>query len=114
MSYCCCYIAPIKKNDLEDYRQTSKEVGALFKELGALEVHEFVNDDNAQHPIRSFGTVVECGDDETIIMGWSIWPSKIALDLCNEELTQNPRKIASQANFDTRRLIMANFVPLAA
>jgi uncharacterized protein YbaA (DUF1428 family) len=117
LSYYCSYIAPIKKTDLEGYRQISKEISALFMELGALEFHEFVADQNASnqpYSLGSFGTVVKCGDDETIIMGWSVWPSRQALDHCNEQLSQNPRAVSSQANFDTGRLIMASFVPLAA
>jgi uncharacterized protein YbaA (DUF1428 family) len=114
MTYFSCYVAPIRKTDLESYRHTSREVGDLIRELGALEVHEFVGDDAASYPMTSFAAAVDCAEDETVIMGWSIWSSKADFDACNEQLARNPRTIMSEANFDPRRLMMANFLPLAA
>lgn len=109
VAYCSCFMAPIKKTDVSAYRETARETAALFKSLGALEVTEYLGDDTPQVEIATMSETLCCAPDETVIMGWSVWPSKEVFDACNAELQENPQYIKSSTNYDTKRLILGNF-----
>ena len=110
MAYYSCYMVPIKKADLAAYRETFRETAAIFKELGALEITEFMAADPDPSQTPSFLEAFQCAPDETLVFGWAVWPSKEVLDQCNAELQKNPRPIPSPTNFDVARLIAGNFL----
>jgi uncharacterized protein YbaA (DUF1428 family) len=103
-------MAPIKVADIAEYQKTFEETSTIFKSLGALELSEFYSDPAGTKHKSTFPQTLECAPDEVVVFGWSVWPSKEALDSCNEELQRNPRNIQSTANFDVTRLIAGNFV----
>jgi len=103
-------MAPIKVADIAEYKKTFEETSAIFRSLGAIELLEFYSDGAETKHKSTFSQALECAPDEVVVFGWSVWPSKDALDSCNEELQRNPRNIQSTANFDATRLIAGNFV----
>ncbi len=60
MAYYSCYMAPIKKADLPAYRETFHETAAIFKELGALEITEFMAADADPSETPTFLEAFQC------------------------------------------------------
>ena len=114
------FVFPIPKADLDEYRQIAAQVAAIWREYGALAYCEFVGDDLNLEGTRSFMEAVEAKDDEVIVFGWVVFPSKAVRDSANEQvpmdsrmselvapLVQSPRMI-----FDASRMVYGGFRPL--
>jgi uncharacterized protein YbaA (DUF1428 family) len=104
-------MAPIKIADIPAYREAARETTEIFKSLGATEFLEYWSDEYPNPDLTSIAQNLKCLPDEVVVFGWSIWPSKEALDACNEELQRRPRPISSTANFDVSRMVVGNFKP---
>jgi uncharacterized protein YbaA (DUF1428 family) len=109
MAYFSFYMAPIKIADIAAYREAGKEIGEVFKSLGATELLEYWSDEYPNPNLKSVAQNLECSPDEVVVFGWSVWPSKEALDACNAELQRRPREISSTANFDVSRMVVGHF-----
>ena len=105
MAYHSCYIAPLKKSDIDAYRSTSEETTTVFKEMGALNVVEFVSSGDVPADMTALSAVIHCETDEVTLFGWVSWPSKAEFDNCNAELQRAPRSIHSLVNFDVQRRV---------
>ncbi len=109
MAYFSFYMAPIKVADIPAYREAGRQAGEVFKSLGATELLEYWSDDYPNPDLNSISQNLNCLSDEVVVFGWSVWPSKEALDACNAELQKNPRQIGSAAHFDASRMVVGNF-----
>jgi len=109
MAYFSFYMAPIKIADIPAYREAGREAGEVFKSLGATELLEYWSDDFPNPHLKNVAQNLECASDEIVVFGWSVWPSKEALDACNAELQSRPRQIGSAASFDMNRMVVGNF-----
>jgi uncharacterized protein YbaA (DUF1428 family) len=109
MAYFSFYMAPIKIADIPAYRESGREAGEVFRSLGAIELIEYWSDDHPNPDLKSVAQNLKCLPDEVVVFGWSVWPSKEALDACNAELQSRPRQLSSTANFDVSRMVVGNF-----
>jgi len=114
------FALPIPQAHLDEYKSIAEEVGKIWKAYGALAYFEYAGDDLNLEGIRSFVSAVEAKEDEAIIFGWVVFPSKEVRDLANKQVPEDPRMtelVAPLVNpdkliFDASRMVYGGFHPL--
>jgi len=85
------FVFPIAKAHLEEYKTVAKKVAEIWKEYGALAYLEFLGDDLQTEGTASFIKTVEVKENEQLIFGWVVFPSKEIRDEANKKVPQDPR-----------------------
>lgn len=85
------FILPVPQKHLEEYKGVAEKVAGVWKEYGALSYFEFVGDDLTLEGTRSFTEVVNLKDDEVVVFGWVVFPSKEIRDSANQQVPNDPR-----------------------
>lgn len=114
------FVLPIPKVHLEEYRRVAEKVAEIWKEYGALAYFEYVGDDLTLEGTRSFTEVVGAKEEEEIIFGWVVFPSKEIRDLANQKVPNDPRMaelvtplmLPEKLIFDASRMVYGGFKPL--
>ena len=111
MSYVDGFVLAVPTANREKYRAFAAEVAPLFTDHGALEIVECWGDDVPDGEVTSFPMAVQCGDDETVVFSWIVWPSREARDQGMEKIIADPRMQpgAMEVPFDGKRMIMGSF-----
>ena len=113
MSYVDGFVVPVPKAKIDAYRAMAEKAGKIWKEYGALEVHECIADDVKPGKFTSFPQSVDLKDDETVIFSWIVYPDRATRDKCNEKVMADPRlNEMKDMPFDGKRMIMGGFQPL--
>lgn len=114
------FVFPIPKEHLTQYKEVAVQVSEIWKEYGAISYHEYVGDDFSLEGTKSFIDNVEAKENEVVIFGWVVFPSKEIRDAANLKVPQdarmaelvtpimNPEKLI----FDARRMIYGGFKSL--
>ncbi|WP_431121218.1 DUF1428 domain-containing protein [Flagellimonas flava] len=114
------FVFPIAKIHLAVYQQVAEKVAQIWKEYGAIAYFEFVGDDMTLEGTRSFMEAVATKEDEEVVFGWVVFPSREVRDLANKKVPQdsrmaelvtplvNPKKLI----FDASRMVYGGFKPL--
>lgn len=108
MKYADGWAAAAPNDKRAEWRAHSEQVSAVFKEHGALQV---VNCWGAEVPpgkLTSFPLAVKCEENETVIFGWILWPSREVRDAAMKKAMADPR-MKTPAPFDGKRLIFGGF-----
>lgn len=114
------FVFPIPKIYLNEYQKVAEKVADIWKEYGALAYFEFVGDDMTLEGTKSFIESVDAKEDEEVILGWVVFPSKKIRDLANQKVPEDSRMIALVAPltdpkriiFDASRMVYGGFKPL--
>ncbi|MBQ4912848.1 DUF1428 family protein [Maribacter sp. MMG018] len=114
------FVFPIRSIYLDEYKKVAEKVAKIWKEHGAMAYFEFVGDDLYLEGVKSFIATVEVKEDEEIIFGWVVFPSKEIRDSANEKVFTDPRVTALLAPltdpkkivFDSSRMVYGGFKPL--
>jgi len=114
------FVHPVPRIYLEDYKKVAEKVAEIWKAYGALSYTEFVGDDLWLEGVKSFVDAVDAKDDEAILFGWVVFPSKEIRDSANIKVAADPRmeKLVSPLTnperliFDASRMVYAGFLPL--
>lgn len=85
------FVLPIPSKHLDEYKVVAENVALIWKEYGAIDYYEFVGEDLKLEGTRSFIECVDAKEDEVIIFGWVIFPSKEIRDLANKKVPKDPR-----------------------
>ncbi len=110
MAYVDCFVAAVPTANREAYREHSEQMATLFKENGAVKQVECWGNDIPSGEITSFPMAVQCKEDETVVTGWMVWPSKEVRDTAWEKMMQDPRMHTSNSMpFDGKRMIFGGF-----
>ena len=111
MPYIDGFVIPVAKANRDAYRKVAEQAAPVFKEHGALKVVECWGDDIPPGKVTSFPLAVKCGEDETVVFSWIVWPSKAARDAGNAKVMADPRMQpgAMPMPFDGKRLIFGGF-----
>lgn len=111
---------PIPKKHLHEYQKVAAKVAEIWKEYGAITYKEFVGDDMNLEGTKSFLEAIEVKDDEVVVFGWVVFPSKeIRID-ANKKVPKDSRMtelVAPLMNpqnliFDARKMVYGGFLPL--
>ena len=114
------FVFPIPKIHLNEYKSVAEKVAEIWKEYGAIAYFEYVGDDMTLEGTKSFTEAAKATDDEEIVFGWVVFPSKDVRDSANKKVPQDPRMeklVAPLFNperliFDASRMIYGGFKPL--
>lgn len=114
------FVLPIPKKYIVEYKKVAEKVAAIWKEYGATAYFEYVSDDLILEGTKSFTETVDVKEDECIIFGWVVFPSKEIRDLANKKVPSDPRMkelvtpltIPDKLIFDGSRMVYGGFQPL--
>lgn len=114
------FVLPVPRIYLSEYKKVAEKVAKIWKEYGALAYYEFIGDDLTLAGTKSFTTSAGAKEDEEIIFGWVVFPSKEIRDLANQKVPTDPRMIElvgpltnpEKLIFDASRMIYGGFTPL--
>ena len=114
------FVFPIPRIYIDEYKLVAEKVAEIWKEYGAIAYFEFVGDDLSLEGTRSFVEAVDAKEDEEIVLGWVVFPSKEIRDLANKKVPTDPRMAAIVAPltnpekliFDASRMVYGGFKPL--
>lgn len=111
------FVFPIPRIYLEEYRKSAEKIAEIWKEYGASAYFEFIGDDLALEGTRSFIESIDVKENEEIIFGWVVFPSKEVRDIANEKVPNDPRMSElveplinpQKLIFDARRMVYGGF-----
>ena len=108
------FIIPVPKANLAAYRRMSRKAGRIWREFGALEYRECVEDDVKMGKLTSFPRSVKLKPNEVVVFSWIVFKSRKDRDRINAKVMKEPR-LAGMMNpkevpFDTRRMIYGGFM----
>lgn len=114
------FVLPVPRAHLNAYKGVAERVAEIWKEYGALAYFEYVGEDLKLEGTRSFIEVVDLQEDEAIVFGWVVFPSKETRDLANKQVPTDPRMAELVAPlidpkrliFDAGRMVYGGFQPL--
>ena len=114
------FVIPVPRIHLNKYKSVAEKVAKIWKEHGALAYYEYVGEDLRLEGTRSFVEVVDLKEDEVIIFGWVLFPSKETRDVANKQVPNDPRMaelIATLTDpegliFDAERMVYGGFQSL--
>ena len=110
------YVLAVPEKNLADYRKMARKAGKIWKEFGALEYMETVEDDVKPGKLTSFPQAVKRKPGELVVFSWIIYKSKAQRDRINAKVMTDPR-LAEFANpknlpFDGKRMFFGGFKPI--
>jgi uncharacterized protein YbaA (DUF1428 family) len=107
------FVVPVPKKNLKAYMSLAKRLGKIWREHGALSVHECVADDVKVGKWTSFPQAVKLKDDETVVFSWIEYKSRKDRDKCNAKVMVDPRMKgmfdSKNVPFDGKRMIIGGF-----
>lgn len=114
------FVFPIPRTYLNEYKGVAEKVAEIWKEYGALAYTEYVGEDLTLEGTRSFIKTLGAKEDEAVVFGWVVFPSKEIRDLANKQVPADPRMTALVAPltnperliFDARKMVYGGFKPL--
>jgi uncharacterized protein YbaA (DUF1428 family) len=114
------FVLPVPRIHLNEYKSVAEKVAEIWKEYGALAYFEYVGEDLKLEGTRSFIEVVDLQEDEVIVFGWVLFPSKETRDLANKQVPNDIRMIelvtplteSTKLIFDASRMVYGGFQPL--
>ena len=120
MDYIDGFVLPVPRVHLEEYKGVARQVAEIWKEYGALGYFEYVGEDLTLAGTRSFADVVELKEDEVVVFGWVLFPSKEVREQANQQVPNDPRMTelvgpltqSSRLIFDASRMVYGGFESL--
>ena len=111
MNYVEGFAAAVPTANREAFRKHAEEMAAVFKELGALSVVDCWGEDVPDGEVTSFPMAVKRREDETVVFGWMVWPSREVRDAAHEKFMADMRTKpdVNPMPFDGKRLIYGGF-----
>jgi len=114
------FVLPVPRIHLNEYKSVAEKVAEIWKEYGALAYFEYVGEDLKLEGTRSFIEVVDLKEDEVIVFGWVIFPSKEIRDRANKQVPTDSRMAdlvtpltnPNRLIFDAERMVYGGFQPL--
>ncbi|MFZ6052561.1 DUF1428 domain-containing protein [Halocola ammonii] len=114
------FVLPIPRAHLNEYKNVAEQVGKIWKEYGALDYFEYVGEDLKHPGIGSFIDLLNLKEDEVVVFGWAVFPSKEIRDKANKQVPTDPRmaKLVGPLTdpekliFDAKRMVYGGFRPL--
>jgi len=113
MAYVDGFVVPVKKQDVERYKEMSRFCGNIWRELGALEYRECMGDDVKPGKLTSFPQSVMLEEGEVVFFSWITYTSRASRDEINDKVMKDPRMEQwmkpENMPFDGKRLIYGGF-----
>jgi uncharacterized protein YbaA (DUF1428 family) len=117
MAYVDGFVVPVPKNKLDAYRKIARKAGKLWKEYGALEYIECVEDDVKPGKLTSFPQAVKLKADEVVVFSWIVYKSRAHRDKVNAKVMADPyfaNMTPADMPFDGKRMFWGGFKPIVS
>lgn len=112
MTYVDVMMAAVPTAKKAEYTDFCLKMADVFRRHGALEVHDNWGDDVPVGKTNCLNSAVLKQDDETVAVGWILWPSKEARNAGFEAAMADPDMANTQMPFDGARMIFGGFKPV--
>ena len=115
MPYVDGFVLPVPKDRLDDYRRLARKAGRIWKEYGALEYIECVEDDVKPGKRTSFPQAVKRKPGEVVVFSWIVYKSRAHRDKVNRQVMADPRLMEmapADMPFDGKRMFWGGFKPI--
>lgn len=113
MNYVDGFVVPVPTKNLEAYREISRQMGAIWREYGALQYIECVADDVKPGKLTSFPQSVLLEEGETVVFAWIVYESREQRDQVNAKVMADPRLNTMMdpkaMPFDGKRMFFGGF-----
>ena len=100
MSYVEGFVLAVPTAKKQVYIDHARQMGAVFKENGALQLMECWGTAVPDGEVTSFPMAVKCEPDETVCFGWILWPSRAVRDVGMEKVMADPRMDISMCHVE--------------
>lgn len=107
------FVVPVPKDNLDAYRRMARKAGKIWREYGALQYIECVEDDVKPGKHTSFPQAVKRKPDEVVVFSWIVYTSRRQRDAVNAKVMKDPR-LAPMMDpkalpFDGKRMFWGGF-----
>jgi uncharacterized protein YbaA (DUF1428 family) len=111
MSYVDGFVLAVPKDNLAAYRKMARKAGQLWREHGALEYVECVEDDVKPGKVTSFPQSVKLKPGEVVVFAWIVYKSRRDRDRILAKVMSDPRLKMDMKNmpFDGKRMFWGGF-----
>ncbi len=113
MNYVDGFVIPVPSAQIGAYRKLAAKAAKIWREHGALAVHECVADDVKPGKLTSFPQSVKLKEGEVVVFSWIVFKSRASRDRVNAKVMADPR-LADMMNpqavpFDVKRMFYGGF-----
>lgn len=115
MSYVDGFVLPIPKRNVAAYRKLARKAGKIWKEHGALQYVECIEDDVKPGKLTSFPQSVKLKKDEVVVFAFIVYKSRKDRDRVNGKAMKDKRfdnMNPADMPFDMKRMIYGGFKSL--
>jgi uncharacterized protein YbaA (DUF1428 family) len=109
MSYVETMVAAVPNANKDAYIAHARTTSDLLKEHGALQVLESWGDDVPDGKVTAFKRAVQAQADETVVVGFIVWPDKATREAAWAKIMQDNRMSPQDMPFDGKRMIYGGF-----
>jgi uncharacterized protein YbaA (DUF1428 family) len=118
MSYVDGFLVPVPKKKLGAYRRMAQKAAKVWRDHGALEVHECVADDVKVGKWTSFPRSVKLKRGETVVFSYIVYKSRKQHDAIMKKVMKDKRLAdmmdPSAMPFDGKRMIYGGFTSIVS
>jgi uncharacterized protein YbaA (DUF1428 family) len=118
MSYVDGFLVPVPKKKLGAYRRMAQKAAKVWRDHGALEVHECVADDVKVGKWTSFPRSVKLKRGETVVFSYIVYKSRKRRDAIMKKVMKDKRLAdmmdPSAMPFDGKRMIYGGFTSIVS
>jgi uncharacterized protein YbaA (DUF1428 family) len=117
MAYVDGFVLPVPKNKLDAYRKLARKAGKIWKEYGALDYVECIEDDVKPGKYTSFPQSVKLKPDEVVVFSWIVYKSRAQRDKIMKQIMVDPRLANMKPEdmpFDGKRMFWGGFKPFVS
>src|SRR5262245_53630569 len=118
MSYVDGFLVPVPKKKLGAYRRMAQKAAKVWRDHGALEVHECVADDVKVGKWTSFPRSVKLKRGETVVFSYIVYQSRKQRDAVMKKVMKDKRLAdmmdPSAMPFDGKRMIYGGFTSIVS
>jgi uncharacterized protein YbaA (DUF1428 family) len=113
MSYADGFVLPVPKKSLDAYKKMARKAGKIWREHGALEYVECVEEDVKPGKWTSFPQSVKLKAGEVVVFAWVVYKSRKDRDRVMKKVMSDPRLKMDAKNmpFDGKRMFWGGFKP---
>ncbi len=107
------FVLAVPRKNIAAYKKLSRRAGKVWREYGALEYIECVEDDVKPGKLTSFPQSVKLKSNEVVVFSWIVYKSRAQRDRIHKKVMADPR-IADMMDgktmpFDGKRMIFGGF-----
>ena len=113
--YVDAFVLPIPRDNLDAYKRMARLAGKVWKEHGALQYVECLEDDVKPGKVTSFPQSVKLKAGEAVVFSWAVYKTRKHRDSVMAKVMKDPR-LASMMDpkampFDGKRMFWGGFKP---